>query len=174
MKNKKVAGYCPRCGAAYGDTFKVCAKCGVNLSINIKFKQGRQIPTYEDTIDTMCSDAQYCLLTLSKRAKVSGIIWIVIATVQVILSVIAFPFPFWVAAVVNIMWALSRFRHSKQILHPNKKLIEKYNSSWYHFSWVLSLTLGGFIGLIGCVYDDRTKGYAHTNAGLIEWYCNVR
>lgn len=174
MNNDRIVGNCPRCGAPYDSTMEFCAKCSANLITNIKFKRGRQIPSYEDKVNTMYNDAQYCLLALSKRAKTSGRIWTVTAIVHLVLTIITFPFPFWIAAVANTVWAVSRFKHSKQILLPNKELIAKYDSVWFGFSSVLSLLFGGLVSLIGIAYDDRTRNYVHSNAGLIGWYCTVR
>ena len=172
--NKHINGYCPRCGAPYDSMTKLCSKCGANLVSNIMFKQNKQMPSYEDRIDTMYSDATYCVKALSKRARISGRIWSVIAIIQLVLSIICFPFPFWIAAILNIIWTVTRFKHSKLILVPNKELLSKYDSTWYGLSYIYNILFGGLIGLVGNIYDERTRNYAHANRGLLEWYCNVR
>ena len=174
QRNKNIRGYCPRCGNPYDSSIRFCPKCGADLVSNIRFKQGKQMPTYEEKVDTMYNDAQYCVNNLSKRAIISGRIWIVTAILQLVLSIICFPFPFWIAAILNIIWATSRFKHSKLILVPNKELISKYDSVWYGLSFIYNILFGGLIGLVGNIYDERTRNYAHANGGLLEWYCNVR
>ena len=132
------------------------------------------MPTYEEKLDIMLNDAQYCIATISKREKTSCKIWIITAVIQIILSIICFPFPFWIAALLNIWRASSRNKLSKLVLLPNKELISKYDSVQYGLTWIYNILLGGLIGIVGCIYDERTRDYVHGNRNLIVWYCNVR
>ena len=174
MGKSKVVGKCPRCGTSYSTTASFCSKCGANLSENIKFKQNKQMPTYEEKLDIMYNDAQYCIANIAKRERMSSKIWIITAIIQIVLSIICFPFPFWVAAFLNIWRASSRFKLSKLVLVPNKELLSKYDSVLYGLTWMYNVSLGGLIGIIGCIYDERTRNYVHGNGNLIVWYCNVR
>ncbi|MBQ9796381.1 MAG: zinc ribbon domain-containing protein [Clostridia bacterium] len=174
MRQNKIIGNCPRCGTSYNNTVTFCSKCGANLTENIKFRQNKQMPTYEEKLDIMFNDAQYCIATISKREKTSCKIWIITAVIQIILSIICFPFPFWIAALLNIWRASSRNKLSKLVLLPNKELISKYDSVQYGLTWIYNILLGGLIGIVGCIYDERTRDYVHGNRNLIVWYCNVR
>lgn len=174
MGQNKIIGNCPRCGTSYNNTATFCSKCGANLTENIKFRQNKQMPTYEEKLDIMFNDAQYCIATISKREKTSCKIWIITAVIQIILSIICFPFPFWIAALLNIWRASSRNKLSKLVLLPNKELISKYDSVQYGLTWIYNILLGGLIGIVGCIYDERTRAYVHGNRNLIVWYCNVR
>jgi len=172
-RNNRICGYCSRCGEPFGSSARLCSKCGANLASNIKFKQGKQPLSYEEKIDTMYNDAQFCLSTISKRDKISGRIWIVTAVIQIILSIIAFPFPFWIAAILNTICAIQRFKYSKMILVPNKLLLSKYGQ--HEWAALHNILVGGVvIGLVGWFYDANTKNYVEANFGLLEWYCNVR
>lgn len=177
QRNKNIRGYCPRCGNPYDSSTRFCPKCGADLVVNIKYRQGKQIPTYDDHTSKMENDAKYWLARLSKREKTSGIIWIVTAIIQIIIAIPLFPFlPTYIAAILNIYIATVRFKQSKLILNPNKELLEKYKySRLYDLSFWCNILLGGFIiGLVGHYYDDRTREYALNNGGLLLWYCEVR
>ena len=174
MGQNKIIGNCPRCGTSYNNTATFCSKCGANLTENIKFRQNKQMPTYEEKLDIMFNDAQYCIATISKREKTSCKIWIITAVIQIILSIICFPFPFWIAALLNIWRASSRNKLSKLVPLPNKELISKYDSVQYGLTWIYNILLGGLIGIVGCIYDERTRDYVHGNRNLIVWYCNIR
>ena len=70
MNDDRIVGNCPRCGVPYDSTAEFCSKCGAYLITNIKFKQGRQMPSYEDKVNTMYNDAQYCLHEYSEYSSV--------------------------------------------------------------------------------------------------------
>lgn len=122
---------------------------------------------------------------LSKKVQLEGIIWIVVAGLQIISAVVLFglfiDYPevysnlisaisLLVIAVLNIKSSLSDFKYSKQILTNPVGIVEKYTpTNGIIATLVYNLLFGGFLGVIGSIFGFVTRNYVMSNINVFKY-----
>ena len=94
--------YCQYCGTQLVDDAKFCSNCG---------KMTMQIPHEEKQhSETSSNNHQNIVNTLSSRLKTNGIIWLVIACVQILIGL----FGVWFTLIVGVLNIISAITDIKK------------------------------------------------------------
>lgn len=92
------------------------------------------------------------LTKLSERIKINGIIWLVIAVLQIIAGLAGAWFVL-IIGVLNIISAIKDINYSKTVLEHPSGIIAAYEPlTGPIITLVYNLVIGGFIGVIGSIY----------------------
>ena len=138
--------YCQYCGTPIADDAKFCSNCG---------KAVWQAPTSETPIndETKKNAEQHNLINkLSSRLKTNGIIWIVIASIQILVGLFGVWFTL-IVGVLNIFSAITDIKNSKRILTNPNGLVKAYEPlAGPIITLVYNLVIGGIIGVLGSIY----------------------
>ncbi len=106
-----------------------------------------------------------CIKTLSKREKISAILWLVLGIVQIISCAGV------ICGAWNIYCAICRLKQSKAVLTPYPGLVKTYDS-WMTtiiIGMVINLLIGGVIGVAAAIYDMLAiRGYVMENKQTFE------
>ena len=138
--------YCQHCGAQLVDDARFCSYCGKETSC-----QSQQSPTDSDTVSRSFSH-QELVNKLSSRLQTNGIIWIVVAIIQLIIGLGGY----WLALIVgvlNIISAVSDIKNSRRILSNQNGIVQAYESLTNPIiALVYNIVIGGVIGVLGSIY----------------------
>lgn len=97
-------------------------------------------------------DANGLVRTLSERLKINGIIWIVIAALQILAGLTG---AVWTAVigVLNIVSAVKDINYSKAVLVDPRGIVGSFESLTSPIiTLVYNLLIGGIIGIAGSIY----------------------
>jgi hypothetical protein len=129
--------YCTKCGRELFDEAVLCPGCGCTIGVNPVSPVVSRDPL---------------LLKLSERLKINGIIWIIIAVIQIMIGVLGAWFTLLVG-VLNIVSAVKDLNYSKTVLENPTGIIgtfEPVTSPIITLGY--NLLIGGVIGAVGSVY----------------------
>ncbi len=140
---------------------KYCAKCGKKLPDDSVFCNGCGYHQYggQQPYGGQPSQAAYnqyadrnLLNELSHRYQINGIIWIVVAAIQLFLGL----FFFWIYLIVggiNMVWAIQDMNYSKSVLNNPVGIVGKVRPLTNPIiSLVYNVMFGGIIGIAGSIY----------------------
>ena len=92
------------------------------------------------------------LIKLSERLKINGIIWIVIAVLQIIIGLCGTILPL-VVGILNIISAVKDLNYSKTVLENPNGIVKYFESLTSPIiTLVYNLLIGGVIGVVGSTY----------------------
>lgn len=133
--------YCTHCGKELMDEAVICTGCGCAVG-------GQTISmAKEETVD-----GTTLLNTLSQRLNTNGIIWMVIAVLQ-ILGGIFINWFLLIVGVLNIVSAVQDMNYSKTLLKNPKGIVAKFEPiTGPIITLVYNLVIGGIIGVAGSIY----------------------
>lgn len=138
--------YCQYCGTQIADEAKFCSNCG---------KAVWQAPDSEPSVnDEMKKNAeqQNLINKLSSRLKTNGIIWIVIASIQILVGLFGVWFTL-IVGVLNIFSAITDIKNSKRILTNQNDIVKAYEPIVGSIiTLVYNFFIGGIIGVLGSIY----------------------
>lgn len=133
--------YCTHCGKELMDEAVVCPGCGCAVG-GKNANAGNHA-----TVDRMT-----LLNTLSQRLQINGIIWIVIAAIQ-ILGGIFINWFLLIVGVLNIISSIQDIKYSKTLLENPKGIVAKFEPlTGPVITLVYNLLIGGVIGVVGSIY----------------------
>lgn len=170
--------YCSKCGQELEAGAKFCQKCGQTVSNG----QNMQQPTVQQQVNVTPQSQMYqyqqnVIQQLSSKVKVAGVMWIIVACIQYILSLVFVVISFsdnilfliqsimmLVIAVINTFIAVRYFKYSKEIQMRPIGIIAKYSSVGGCIGLLFySILFGGLIGLIGAIYALVIRGFVKRN-----------
>lgn len=129
--------YCTHCGKEIMDEAVVCVNCGCPV---------------EGTASVTQTSAGDLLTKLSERVKINGIIWLVIAVLQIIAGITGAWFVL-IVGVLNIISAIKDINYSKTLLEHPTGIINAYEPlTGPIITFVYNLVIGGVIGVVGSIY----------------------
>lgn len=129
--------FCSHCGKQLFDEAVICPGCGCSAAAPIVTAQ----PTTKNL-----------LTKLSERIKTNGIIWIVIAAIQIIIGLCGAWFTLIVGA-LNIISAIKDINYSKAVLVNPNGIVRNYEPlASPIITLVYNLIIGGVIGVVGSIY----------------------
>ncbi len=142
--------FCSRCGRVMRDGERFCCACGQPTRHTAAPPPPPSpvppVPPFGVTAD------HTVLQTLSQRLNTNGIIWIVIAALQ-ILAGIAFDWFMVVIGVLNIISAIQDMQYSKEVLSNPVGIVARFEPIvWPIITLVYNLIIGGVIGVVGSIY----------------------
>lgn len=137
----------------------VCPSCGTQLRIKpsgVSRKEYKQA-TAPSAADLVAARVRKCELA-------SGILWLIIGIVQLVLV--------WTAAagVWNIFFAIMRLRSLKNIYAGNSALVPWYDDrrNWLIAFAIINLVLGGVVGVFLVAFDWWVRDYVLKNRAAFE------
>ena len=128
--------YCSKCGNELFDEAVICPKCGcavegagedLNASTNL-------------------------LQRLSSKVQINGIIWLVIAVIQIFLGLLV-NWVFLIVGVLNIISGIQDINYSKAVLNNPVGIVDKFKPlTGPIVVLIYNLIFGGLIGAAGSIY----------------------
>jgi hypothetical protein len=133
--------YCTKCGKELFDEAVICPGCGCPTG-----------PMPAPVTSSYTTSSHDLVLKLSERMKTSGIIWIVIAVIQIIIGLCGTILPL-VIGVLNIISAVKDMNYSKAILEDPRGIVSNFEPITSPIiTLVYNLIIGGVIGVAGSAY----------------------
>lgn len=129
--------YCTKCGKELFDEAVLCPGCGCATGAN-------PVPP--------AAGRNALLLKLSERLQINGIIWIIIAVIQILIGVLGAWFTLLVG-VLNIVSAVKDLSYSKTVLENPSGIVGTFEPVTSPIiTLAYNLLIGGVIGVVGSVY----------------------
>lgn len=148
------------CGIINGGDYIFCSNCGKQLSGTETFCSacGQRVAAAAPTVpvapvaSAVPTAGNALLNTLSQRMNTNGIIWIVIAVLQIIGGIV-FDWFMLVVGVLNIISAVQDINYSKAVLANPTGIVAKFEPIVGPIiTLVYNLVIGGIIGVAGSIY----------------------
>ena len=136
--------YCQYCGTKLADEAKFCSSCG----------KSAYMPYQAAPPHGACGTSHHQTLinTLSTRMNTNGIIWVVIACIQIIIGLSGVWFTL-IVGVLNILSAVSDIKTSKAILTNPIGIVQNHTPiSGAIVTLIYNVVIGGVIGVLGSIY----------------------
>lgn len=111
------------------------------------------------------------LKNISKKEKIGAIIWLVLATIQILLGIIFIEY-YWVTLIIgvwNLINGIIRITRAEKIEERKDTLVEEYEKNLVNLIifLIVNIFVGGLIGVIGVIYDFITRNYVLSNKDII-------
>ncbi len=115
----------------------------------------------------MENDRRKVLQNIAQKEQIAGILWIVVAVIQIIVGL----FIYWVTLIIgvwNIIAGITRLTASRKIEERNN-IVEEYEKSLTStiIFIVINVLIGGVIGIVGAICDLVTRSYVLSNKDII-------
>ena len=138
--------YCQYCGTQLFDDAKFCSHCGKETS-----QSPQKAATNDESVKLHNTQAEI-VYTLSSRLKANGIIWLVIASLQIIIGIAGVWFTL-IVGVLNIISAISDIKSSKRIRFDQNDIFKTYQPlTGPIITLIYNVVIGGIIGVLGSIY----------------------
>ena len=150
-----MARFCTHCGNEVNEYAVVCVKCGCAIPRAQPFTNSQTTPF---------SASQDIVNTISQRIHTNGIIWIVIAAIQILLGVVA-NWMFLIVGVLNLISSIQDINYSKALpLNPVGIVSKMKPLTGPIITLIYNLIIGGVIGVAGSIYYFvAVRGYVLEN-----------
>ena len=160
--------FCTECGKQYSDKAVACPNCGNPTYIAPAPLQPQVNYTAPVQPQTSNPTSQFAD-KLATKEQTSGIIWTVIAVIQVIIGICGAWFTLIVAA-INAVAAYGSFQKAKKVRNPYPGMVAEYEKQLTSLiiSLVYNAIFGGVVGVAGNIYDLITRNYVLTNRAVFE------
>ena len=149
--------YCTKCGRQLFDEAVICPGCGCPAA-PVPNAYSAPNPYYAPTpysapnAYSAPAPQNFLLTKLSERIKTNGIIWIVIAVLQILIGLSGAWFTL-IVGVLNIVSAVKDMNYSKAVLTNPNGIVSNYESLTSPIiTLVYNLVIGGVIGVVGSIY----------------------
>lgn len=164
--------FCSKCGQELEAGAKFCQKCGQTVSNGQQQTQVNAVPQSQ-----VYKSQQSVIQQLSSKVKITGVMWIIVACIQYILSLVFVAISFsdnilfliqgimvLVIAGVNTFIAVRYFMYSKEINIRPIGILAKYSSVGGCIGMLFySILFGGLVGLIGAIYALVVRSFVKRN-----------
>ena len=165
--------YCIKCGTQLADEDAFCIKCGHPTEIPAQAPNfapncaPNYTPNYAPNYAPVYAQPVFqnpYLTKLSERLKVNGIIWIVVAVIQIIIGLLGTWVPLLVG-VLNIVSAIKDLNYSNTVLVNPRGIVSNFEPLTSPIiTLVYNLVVGGMIGVAGSIYYFiALRGYVMEN-----------
>lgn len=162
---------CSECKKEYSDKAPACPNCG-NPTHTVS------TPVQPQSQSQYTSSAQFQMNNyvvpsyaekLATKEQTSGIIWAVIAVLQVIIGFSGLWFPI-IIAIINGATAYGCFKKAKKVRNPYPGMVAEYDKQMTSLviSIVYNVIFGGVIGVAGNIFDLITRNYVLANRAVFE------
>lgn len=150
-----MARFCTHCGNEVNENAVVCIKCGYAIPREQPFTNRQTSPF---------SPSQDIVNTIAQRIHTNGIIWIVIAAIQILLGVFA-NWMFLIVGVLNLVSSIQDINYSKSFpLNPIGIVSKMKPLTGPLITLIYNLLIGGVIGVAGSIYYFvAVRGYVMEN-----------
>ena len=162
---------CSECGKQYSDKAMACPNCGNPTHTIPTPIQPQNQPQYATTAHTQMNAPAVSPYAekLATKEQTSGIIWTVIAVLQVIIGISGAWFTL-IVALINGFAAYNSFQKAKKVRNPYPGMVAEYEKQLTSFiiALVYNAIFGGVIGVAGNIFDLITRNYVLTNRAAFE------
>ena len=150
-----MARFCTYCGNEVDENAVVCIKCGCAIPRSQLFTSSQIAPF---------SASQNIVNTIAQRIQINGIIWIVIAAIQILLGIAA-NWMFLIVGVLNLISSIQDINYSKSFPSNPVGIVSKMKPlTGPIITLVYNLLIGGVIGVVGSIYYFvAVRGYVMEN-----------
>ena len=130
-----MGNFCSNCGKELNNNAKFCDNCGSGLNGTANINNAKSL-----------------LSQLSDRYKINGIIWIVVAAIQVILG-ITINWICLIVGVLNLISGIQDINFSKSMLVTPNGIIDKIKPlTGAIIVLIYNIVFGGILGVAGSIY----------------------
>ena len=168
--------FCIKCGKQIEENATFCSGCGTPVSG--MSNQGAQNTTGNVYTDgsTMQQEPvretprmRYFKESLGNKEMVSGILWVCVGGLQILISIFAFWYLIFVG-IWNVVIGIMRINQKSQLLNKSGAII--YNEYSGRLASIIiclvaNLLFGGIIGVAGAIYDLVVRNYVMENRDLL-------
>ena len=171
--------YCEKCGNQVNDNAAFCSACGQkrgsvgqqqntnNYNTNTTYNGN---VGYNSNFNNL-NNAHPLVNELRKKIRTEAIVWIVVASIQVLLFFVNLmledilsAFIVLLVAVINFLVCKKDFEFEKKIATEPVGIIEKYKPiGGYIGTLIYNLILGGVVGVVGSIFCFVTRSYVMQN-----------
>lgn len=128
---------------------KYCMKCGKELFDEAVICPGCGCPTNRTVVQPPQPEL---LQQLSERVKTNGVIWLVVAAIQILCGVF-FNWYLLVVGVLNVVTAIQDLSYSKTVLTTPAGIVKRFEPlAGPIVTLIYNLIFGGLIGVAGSIY----------------------
>ncbi len=148
-----MARYCTYCGNEVNENAVVCVKCGCAIpGTSTRSGQAGYTPS-ASLVDT-----------ITQRIKTNGIIWIVIAVIQILMGIL-WNWTFLIVGMLNLFSSIQDLNYSKVFPNNPVGIVAKIKPlGGAIVTLVYNLVVGGIIGVAGSIYYlVAVRGYVLEN-----------
>ena len=130
-----------------------CSKCGKEIMDEAAFCQNCGCPTGKTSTTATNEVTNYDIVTtIAQRFNTNGIVWIVVAVLQIIIGLSGSWFTLIVGA-LNMFSAVQDINYSKTLAANPVGIVEKVKPlTSAIISLIYNLVIGGIIGVAGSIY----------------------
>ncbi len=140
--------YCTYCGKQLFDEAVVCPGCGCPTPPP---SPNASQPYYSQFVNSAVS-SNVLITKLSERLKINGIIWIVVAVIQIIIGVSGTWLPL-IVGILNIVSAIKDLNYSKEVMNNPVGIVKNFEPLTSPIiTLVYNIVIGGVIGVAGSIY----------------------
>lgn len=145
--------FCSKCGKEIADEAVICTGCGCMVN-NANVQGSASFVKNQDIVQT-----------ISQRIHINGIIWIVIAALQLILGICG-SWILLIVGVLNLVSSIQDINYSKAFPQNPVGIVAKMTPlTGPIITLVYNLVIGGVIGVAGSIYYFiAVRGYVMENA----------
>ena len=155
--------YCEHCGKQLFDEAVICMGCGC--------------PT-EPLATDKSPKTSHLLQTLSEKIKTEAVIWIVIASIQVLIGLSSLAgfgsdmgIIILVISALNFVTAYNDMNYAKEVLVAPKNIVAKFEPmASLVVMLVYNIIFGGVIGVVGIIFGFVTRDYVMKNKTEFQAY----
>ena len=113
-------------------------------------------------------DRNTVLQNISNKEKVGGIIWIVVASIQLLIGLTYN----WVTLLIglwNLMMGITTITNAGKMEQRANNIVEAYEKNLTNIIifLVVNIFIGGIIGVIGAIYDLVVRNYVLNNRNVL-------
>lgn len=147
--------YCTHCGNEVNDNAVVCVKCGCAIP-----KTG----IYGNQVGYNPVGTASIVDIITQRIKTNGIIWIIIAGIQILMG-ISFNWVLLIVGVLNLVSSIQDLNYSKEFPDNPVGIVAKMKPlGGAIIVLIYNLVIGGIIGVAGSIYYlIAVRGYVLEN-----------
>jgi hypothetical protein len=182
--------FCTRCGAqVVSDTFKNHNNCNSNDALQPVYNNSNYAYVSNPT-DVNCQ--KLCIDLLIKKIKTEAVVWIIVASIQIIISIVYIRFGIKIhignssddigstlvisalimiaIAIINYISAYKNFLHIKAIMSGCYDILEHYVPIRNMvFVLVYNLMFTGLVGAVGAIFGFLTRNFIIKNKVVFDY-----
>lgn len=143
-----MAKFCTHCGNQIDDNAVVCLKCGCAVNDSVYNSSG--------SVDVVN--------VISQRITTNGIIWIVIAAIQILIGISGVYFTL-IVGILNLISAIKDMNYAKEFPQTRVGIVDRVRPlTGAVITLIYNLVIGGVIGVAGSIYYFvAVRGYVLEN-----------
>ena len=113
-------------------------------------------------------DRNAVLQKISSKEKVGGIIWIVVASIQLIIG-LAVNWVIMIIGIWNLIFGIMRIVNAGKMDERADKIVEQYEKDLANIIifLIVNIFIGGLIGVAGAIFDLVTRNYVMNNKDVL-------